>query len=75
MCHPKGQEVKYRIAAKVTPRKTVSKARHTLNVNLAVAPMVKSLLSNIDETGEMVKSITENIADEMAKRWHNMAQV
>jgi len=65
MCHPKGQEVKYRIAAKVTPRKTVSKAHHTLDVALAIASMIKSVSAN--ETSEGVKSMVQDVTDKELK--------
>lgn len=72
MCHPKDRETKYRIAAKATPRKTVSKAGHTLKSKLAAGAVIKAVSEGNEALGE---AINQHIAGEMANRWKEITQV
>lgn len=70
MCHPKGTEHKYRIAAKATPRKSVAKAGHVMQSKLVEATVVKTLLSGDGkENNERSKAITDAVVVEAASQW------
>lgn len=72
MCHPKGQEVKYRVAAKATPRKTVAKAGHTLDAKLTAAPIVSALLGDDQEKKDAVTSV---LVAGAADKWKTLTKV
>ena len=75
MCHPKGDETKFRIAAKATPRKTVAKAGHTLKHKIAAGDFVKAVNKEQETYSTVEKAVNEQIAGEMALQWKNIAQV
>ncbi|XP_067950294.1 uncharacterized protein [Watersipora subatra] len=74
MCHPKDEERKYRIAAKATPRKTVSKAGHTLDSKLTAGAVVKAAAAGIEGAATINEAIHEHIAGEMAAKWKQISE-
>lgn len=61
MIHPKGDERKFKIAAKATPKKSVSKAGHTLEEALTIAPAVKALLADKQDKEAVQESIVRGV--------------
>lgn len=75
MCHPKDSEVKYRIAAKATPRKVVAKAGHTLDMKLTESAVVKAVAEETAAGEKLSKEVTNHIAKEMATEWKEITEV
>lgn len=70
MCHPQGQETRFRIAAKAMPRRNVAKAHHTLDSTATGAALVKAMYADADS-----EATTEVVAKEALHVWQNRVEV
>lgn len=70
MIHPKGNEKKFRIAAKATPKKSVAKAGQQLDATIAAAPVVRAMYDGTDE-----EAVKESIVRGVMDNWKEKAGV
>ena len=74
MCHPQGEERKFRIAAKSNNRKSVTKAGFTLDADYVSAQLVSALMKEEDQ--EIQKNaVTEMVVHGAADKWKKHKKV
>ena len=72
MVHPKSNEKKFRIAAKATPRRTITKAGHILDPVVAATQAFSETQDN--GTG-LTTEMQQHIAGEAASKWKEITEV
>lgn len=72
MCQPRGDERKFRVAAKAT-KKSATKAGVTLDAEFVSAQLVSALMKEEDE--EKKEAVTEMVVHGAADKWRKLKKV